>query len=287
MAAMKPPSPRSLSVCCAAGGKAPIVGRRDRSQPQTRPADQRAAAAAQGQRNTADLEADEACEQARRDTGCEKSDVGAVAGAQDLSDFRGGALDVAGAADERHDVAHIDAGIRAQGDLAAHPGQRAEIDAARVVADAFGDLLDRPAMEIAAVDEDVDHVARNSLQNLVGIDLLADDRLCSDEGRRSPGNDDVVARFENGVEARLNVGSIPHYSLDDSAAADFLFDILDRASRGGRDPIGARLEFPIMEIFVLWRIAAGKLRLQFRRLLLQIDPISFGATNGTYRSVRM
>jgi len=30
MAAMKPPSPRSLSVCCAARGSAPMVGRRQR-----------------------------------------------------------------------------------------------------------------------------------------------------------------------------------------------------------------------------------------------------------------
>src|SRR4051812_36161963 len=35
---MNPPSPMSQSVCCAAGGIAPMVGRRDRSQPQTRPA---------------------------------------------------------------------------------------------------------------------------------------------------------------------------------------------------------------------------------------------------------
>ena len=130
-------------------------------------------------------------------------------------------------------------------------------------------------MEMAAVDEDVDHIARNCLQDFVGIDLLADDRLCRDEGSGSPGDDDVVAGFEDAVEARLDIGSLPHDSLDDSAAADFLFDVLDRASRGGRDPVGARLEFAIVQIFTLWRVAAGKLRLQLRRLRLQIDPHQF------------
>ena len=99
--------------------------------------------------------------------------------------LRGGALDIAGAADQRHDVADIDAGIRAQRDLAAHPGQRAQEDAACVVADAFGDLPDRPAVELAAVDQDLDHVAGNRLQDFVGIDLLADDRLCGDDGSGS------------------------------------------------------------------------------------------------------
>ena len=56
--------------------------------------------------------------------------------------FDGGALDVAGAADQRHDVADIDPRIRAQRHLAPHPRQRAQEDAARIVADAVGDLLD-------------------------------------------------------------------------------------------------------------------------------------------------
>ena len=38
MAATNPASPRSARDCCAAGGNAPIVGRRERSHPQTSPA---------------------------------------------------------------------------------------------------------------------------------------------------------------------------------------------------------------------------------------------------------
>ena len=80
------------------GGRHRAHGRPPRTEPAADEArDQRAAAAAQRQRDTADPEADETSEQAGGNTGRDKGDVGAVTGAQDLSDLRSGALDIAAA----------------------------------------------------------------------------------------------------------------------------------------------------------------------------------------------
>src|SRR4051812_47377937 len=56
--------------------------------------------------------------------------------------MRGGALDVAGAADQRHDVTDIDAGVRAQGDFTSHSRQRSEEHASCGIADTIGHVLD-------------------------------------------------------------------------------------------------------------------------------------------------
>src|SRR4051812_32688438 len=127
--------------------------------------------------------------------------------------MRSGALNVAGAADQRHDVTDIDAGVRTQGDFTSHPRQGAEKHAPRGISNAIGHILDRAAMELAVVDEDVDHIAWKSLQDLVGVDLGPNNRLCGDNGGGATCDNDVVVRFKNGVAMRLDVSSLPYDAL--------------------------------------------------------------------------
>src|SRR5438105_824494 len=81
---------------------------------------------AERQRNGADLHAQETREQSHRDASSEEGDVGTIARAQDLPHLGCGAFNVAGAADQRHDVADIDPGIRTQRNFSAHPRERAQ-----------------------------------------------------------------------------------------------------------------------------------------------------------------
>ena len=189
--------------------------------------------------------------------------------------MRGGALDVAGAAGQRHDVADIDAGVRAQGDFTSHSRQSSKKHASCGIADAIGHVLDRAAVELAIVNEDVDHIAGKSLQDLVGVDFGANNRLCSDNRRRATRDDDVVARFKHCVAMRLDIGALAHDPLDHAAAADLVFDGADGPTGCGRHSIGAGLEFAIVQIFSLWRVAARKLRLELCSFRFQIDPHQF------------
>jgi hypothetical protein len=70
-----------------------------------------------------------------------KGDIGTIARAQDLPHLGGGAFNVAGAADQRHDVTDIDPRIGTQRDFSPHSRQRPQEYAARVVADAFDNVL--------------------------------------------------------------------------------------------------------------------------------------------------
>src|SRR3954447_20073356 len=130
-------------------------------------------------------------------------------------------------------------------------------------------------MELAIVDEDLDHVAGNRLQDLVGVDLGANNRLCSDDGGGATCDNDVVVRFKNSVAMRLDVSSLPYDALNYAAAADLVFDGADGPSRRSRHSIGAGLEFSIMQILSLWRVATRKLRLELCSFRFQIDPHQF------------
>ena len=127
-------------------------------------------------------------------------------------------------------------------------------------------------MELAAVDQHVDHIAGDRSQDLVGVDFGADDGSGGDKGGGRTGDDDVIAGFEDRIHLRLDIGSVADNSLDDGSSADLVLDRLDGSARGGRDPVGPRLEFAIMEILGLRRRATGEFSLELRGLLLQVDP---------------
>src|SRR5215217_8086170 len=94
------------------GGRHRSHGRPSRTQPAAEETcNQCAAAAPERQRDGANLHAKETCEQARRDTRSEESNIGAVSRTHDLAKLAGCAFDVAGAANQRHDVADVDPGI--------------------------------------------------------------------------------------------------------------------------------------------------------------------------------
>src|SRR5258708_22417097 len=123
-------------------------------------------------------------------------------------------------------------------------------------------------MELATVDQHLNHIAGDRSQDLVSVDFASDDGFGSDNGGCRPRNDDVVAGFENGVQMGFDVGPLADNSLDDGTAADLVFDCLDSPARAGRNAIGPRLEFSIGEILGLWWSTARELRLELRRLLL-------------------
>jgi hypothetical protein len=115
IAAMKPPSPRSLRVCRAAGGNAPMCGRCPRSYPQK----SRAIRPRRADRKRPGLHADQSDRQADRNPGGEEGDAGAIAVAQHVPNLCDGLLDAAGRAHRRHDVAELDFCFRRQRDLLA------------------------------------------------------------------------------------------------------------------------------------------------------------------------
>ena len=86
------------------------------------------------------------------------------------------------------------------------------------------------------------------------------------------GDDDVIAGFEDRIHLRLDIGAIADNSLDDGSSADLVLDRLDGSARGGRDPVGPRLEFAIMEILGLRRRATGEFSLELCGFLFQVDP---------------
>ena len=178
------------------------------------------------------------------------------------------ALNVPGAADQRHDVADIDAGIRAQRNFSAHPRERAQEYTTRAVANDFNDFLDGSAMELVTVDQYLDHVAGDRTQDLISIDLGTDDGLGRDNGGGRTGNDNVIAILEDRVQVRLDIGASTDNSLHDGSSADLVFDCLNGSARAGRHAIGSRLELAIGQILGLWPVSAGELRLELRRLLL-------------------
>ncbi len=163
-------------------------------------------------------------------------------------------------------------GLGAQRNLASHPRKRAEEHAARVVANAFGDLLDGAAVELAIVNQHFHHIARDRTQDLVSIDLGTNDGFGGDNGGGRTGNDNVIAFVENRVQMRLDIGAFSDNSLDDGSAADLVFDRLNGSASASRHAIGPRLEFAIGEILGLWRGATRKLRLELGRFLLQVHP---------------
>jgi hypothetical protein len=222
-----------------------MVGRRERSQPQARPTINAPPAAAERQRDGADLDAQETCEQACGDSRGEEGDVGSVARAQNLPHLCGGALDVAGAADQRHDIADIDPGVGAQRSFAAHPRECTQENAARVVADAFDDFPEGPAVKLAIVDQHLNYIAGDRPQNLVSIDLVTDDGFGGDNSGGRTGDDDVVAFLENRVQMRLDIGALADNSLDDGSAADLVFNHLDGSARANGHAIGSRLKLAI------------------------------------------
>jgi len=86
------------------------------------------------------------------------------------------------------------------------------------------------------------------------------------------GIDNVIAGLENPIQARLDIGPFPDNSFDDGSAPDLVFDLPDGKACTRRHAIGPCLEFAIGETLGLWWRATGELRLELRRLLLQVDP---------------
>lgn len=69
-------------------------------------------------------------------------------------------------------------------------------------------------MQLAAVDQDLDHVAGDRAQDLVGIDLVPDDGPGGDDGGRA-GEDDVVVGLEDHIRMRLDIAALADDPLDD------------------------------------------------------------------------
>src|SRR5258708_22487742 len=105
-------------------------------------------------------------------------------------------------------------------------------------------------MELAVVDQYFDHIAGDRTQDLVSVDFASDDGFGGDNRGGRPPNDDVVARFEDGVQMGFDIGPFADNSLDDGTAADLVFDWLDGPAGAGPHAIGARLEFSISPVFV-------------------------------------
>ncbi len=124
-------------------------------------------------------------------------------------------------------------------------------------------------MKIPIVDQHFHDIAGNRPQDFVGIDLVPDDRLGGDDGGRRAGNDDVIGGLENGVPVRLDVDAAPDNPFGHGAVADGILDRLDGLPGGGRNAIGAGLEFSIGEVRSLGRRAARKFSLQLGGLFLQ------------------
>ena len=201
--------------------------------------------------------------QSRGNAAGEIGDVGPAAGTQGLSDPCGGPIDITRRADKGHDVADIDPRLRRQRDFLSHARQRPQKNAARVVAHARGDLLQRAAMKMAVIDQNVEDVAWHRARDLVGVDLSPDHRLGGHDGGGRPGKADVVTGFEHDIRPRLDIGATSNDPLDHGAAADLVLDGLDGPAGRGRNAIGAHLEFSIGEVFGFWRGAARKLRFEF------------------------
>jgi hypothetical protein len=154
----------------------------------------------------------------------------------------------------------------------AHSREYAQKYATRVVSHAFDDLLDRPAVELAVVDQHLNDIAGDRTQDLVGIDLGTNDGFGGDNGGGRAGNDDVIADLENRAQMRFDIGALADNSLDDGSAADLVFDRPNGSARANGHAICPRLEFAIGEVLGLWWGATRKLRLELGRLLLQVDP---------------
>ena len=219
-------------------------------------------------------------QQADRNSGREEGNVGLVAIAQHLADFRRGAFDVVGCADQRHDVAEIDPGFRGDRNFLSHARQVPQKYAARVLADAIGDFAQGAAVQCLIVDEDAERIAQDFAQHLGAFDLGADRGSGPDEGRCRSGEDDFIARFENGRPVRFDVIAVADDALDDDTMADTIFDRTNRLSGSGGDAVGPRLEFLVPEISALRRLAAGKLGFQLGGFLLEIDAHEPGRDKG-------
>src|SRR3954451_18619357 len=267
------PAKSKVAERLLSGGRHRSHGRPSRTQPAAQETcNQCAAAASERQPNGSNLDAKETCEQARCDTQGKECNIGAVSRTHDLANLTGCAFDVAGAADQRHDVADVDLGVGAQWNLSAHSRKRAQEYATRAVANDFGDLPDRPAMEPAVVDQHLNDIAVDRAQDLVSMDLGTNEGCGRDNGCGLAGNDDVVAILEHRLEVRLDIGSFTHNSLDDGSAANLVLDRPDGTACAGRHAIRPRLEFAISEILRLRRATTGEFRLELGSLLFQVDP---------------
>ena len=122
-------------------------------------------------------------EQAHANSRREEGDIGLVAIAHHLADFRRGAFDVVGKAHQRHDVTEIDPGFRGERNLLSLARQIPQENAARVLADPIGDFSQGAAMQLPIVDEDAKRVALHFAQHLGAFDLRPDRRSGPDEGR--------------------------------------------------------------------------------------------------------
>ena len=148
MAAMNPPRPRSLSVCCAAGGNA-SDGRPTYAKPAAdQPREQGATGAAQRQRERPDFHAEQSDQQACANSRRKEGNIGPVTIAQHLADFRCGAFDVVSCADQRHDVAKIDPRFRGDRYFLTSARQIPQEHAARGIADPLGDFSQGPAVQL-------------------------------------------------------------------------------------------------------------------------------------------
>ena len=135
-------------------------------------------------------------------------------------------------------------------------------------------------MQRPIVDEDAERIAQDFAQHLGAFDLGADRGSGPDEGRCRSGEDDFIARFENGLPVRFDVIAGTDDSLDDDTMTNTIFDRTNRLSGSYRDAVSPRLEFLVPEISTFRRFAAGKFGFQLGGFLLEIDAHEPGCDKG-------
>ena len=140
MAAMNPPRPRSLSVCCAAGETLPTVRPAYANPAADQPREQGATRAAQRQRERPDFHAEQSDQQPCANAGRKECNIGPVTIAQHLADFGCGTFDVVSCADQRHHVAKIDPRFRSDRYFLASARQIPQEHAASGIPDPLGDF---------------------------------------------------------------------------------------------------------------------------------------------------
>ena len=286
MAAMNPPRPMSLSVCCAAGGQS-AHGRPARTQPaadQSRTSAPPPPPSVTAKEPTLTL-SNPTSRPAAIPAG-EEGDIGPVAVAHGRPTLRRRATS-RGWADQCHDVADIDRSFPGvSGTSCPCWSGRAGIRRARC---RRPDRLfpASPTVKVAVVDENVEHVARESLRISSPSISGPIEAPAATMAAVGPARTMSSPAFED-VSPRLDIGAAADDPFDDGTAADL--DLRWRRPSARRRPRPDRPApgtsgnpgFPVLRALppesVASSLAASSLRLM---------PISQGAANGTNSSVRM
>jgi hypothetical protein len=189
-----------------------------------------------------------------------------------LSDLRHDTGDILGQANQRHDVADIDAGGGRHRNLLATPHQRPQENSARRVAQPGGDFAQRSAVQFARGDENLDHPAGNRSHDVLALDLLSDRRLRGHNRRARSDQQDFIACTQRRIDMRIDVLAVAQHAFDHGAQPDLLLELLHRAAGGDGNQIGARLKLPVRQIAGLAFGATRERSLELRGFLLEIDP---------------